>query len=116
MSGQIVNRGGPEDRNSIPLVTTKRNFIRNERPPAWAKERIEASTNIWKSKIPEAIFRSYGEYNCAGLIFASRRTWIELAELELIFRDDGYFQLAGPQEAKIGDLILYFRSGEPSHI
>jgi hypothetical protein len=43
-------------------------------------------------------------YNCFGLVFASRRTWIHEEALDLILRDDGYRRVDVPW---IGDVVIY---------
>ncbi|MBN1591187.1 MAG: hypothetical protein JW888_16865 [Pirellulales bacterium] len=49
-----------------------------------------------------------GGYNCAGHVWASRRTAIlETEHWKTILRDDGYRRLAGTEEPHVGDLILY---------
>jgi hypothetical protein len=45
-------------------------------------------------------------YNCVGLIFASRRTWIDAEHLQKILADDGYRRIA-ISAAVLGDLVLY---------
>lgn len=42
-----------------------------------------------------------------GLIFASRRTWIDPEVLNDILVDDEYIKLADIQEIQIGDIVVY---------
>lgn len=47
-------------------------------------------------------------YNCHGLTFASRRTWIDNPDLiPEILRDDGYKEIA-PKDVAAGDVIVYY--------
>lgn len=52
-----------------------------------------------------------------GLVFASRRTWIDPEYLYQILADDEYRQLAGVVEAQPGDVVVYRDTdGLPSHV
>jgi cell wall-associated NlpC family hydrolase len=52
-----------------------------------------------------------------GLVFASRRTWIDPEHLYQILADDEYQQLGGVAEAQPGDVVVYRGSdGQPSHV
>jgi hypothetical protein len=53
-------------------------------------------------------------YNCHGLTFASRRTWIDEKNFSEILNDDGY-QEVPENETLPGDIILYFNNQEVSH-
>lgn len=56
-----------------------------------------------------------GQYNCHGLVFASRRTRIqESAFVELILREDGY-RCIDEGRAVVGDLVIYQHQGEVTH-
>jgi len=90
------------------------NELRLERP----KVALEASVAIFRASRPNARLRSLtATYNCVGLVVACRRTWVDPEHLVRILRDDGYRQLAGPEQAEIGDLVIY-RDGanEVSHV
>lgn len=55
-------------------------------------------------------------YNCVGMVFASRRAWIEIEHVYKIMEDDGYEKIARNEVAQ-GDVVLYKdHQGEPSHI
>ena len=55
-------------------------------------------------------------YNCVGMIFASRRAWIEIDYIEKIFVEDGYHQIQS-NDVMIGDVVLYRdTSGQPTHV
>src|SRR5579884_3544505 len=48
-----------------------------------------------------------GVYNCAGLVWANRRTAIyESAEYELILREDGYRKIVGEEKVQLGDIVV----------
>ena len=54
-------------------------------------------------------------YNCVGMIFASRRAWIDIDHIYDVLREDGYEQVAIDQVIE-GDVVLYKRGGLPTHI
>jgi len=57
----------------------------------------------WKQRKPAT-----GGYNCAGHVWASRRTAIlEPEAWRLILMDDGYRRLPDSEEPSPGDLVLY---------
>ena len=56
-------------------------------------------------------------YNCHGLVFGSRRTWIEDAsEVDKILREDGYLKVL-ERDIKLGDILIYkdADNGDVSH-
>src|SRR5262249_13330028 len=55
------------------------------------------------------------EYNCLGLVFASRRTWVDEEMLHAILNDDG-FRPIEQANVKPGDLLVYEKDAEFSHI
>lgn len=61
----------------------------------------------YKGIVPYALSATY---NCYGLVFANRRTWVLEHDLDLIFRDDGYRVLKNKFCAKLGDLVVYRES------
>lgn len=51
-----------------------------------------------------------GGYNCFGMLFASRRTFITdegEGDVECILKEDGYRQLSDQNEVVTGDIVLY---------
>ena len=54
-------------------------------------------------------------YNCVGMIFASRRAWIEPDELKLIFCDDKYREITKDQ-LECGDIVIYTKGKERTHV
>ena len=52
-----------------------------------------------------------------GLLFASRRTWIDPESLGMILAEDEYRQLGGLHEAYVGDIVVYRDSeGDVAHV
>jgi hypothetical protein len=63
--------------------------------------------------------RATGGYNCAGHIWASRRTaLLDPEEWRVILREDGYRQLSNGELRAPGDLVLYIeqRTDEILHV
>jgi hypothetical protein len=57
----------------------------------------------WKERKP-----AVGVYNCAGHVWASRRTSILADDVwQIILREDGYRSLSGTELPVAGDLVLY---------
>ena len=54
-------------------------------------------------------------YNCVGMIFASRRAWIETKHLYELFAEDGYNRVS-EREIVPGDLVVYTRNEVPTHV
>lgn len=54
-------------------------------------------------------------YNCVGLIFASRRAWIEIDELKQILSEDNYRQITF-EEICCGDIVIYSKNKRRIHV
>jgi len=68
----------------------------------------------WAAEFPEAQLRSVTAiYNCFGMAFANRRTWILEDALPLIKEEDGYRSVARPS---VGDVVVYRRAAEIEHV
>jgi hypothetical protein len=103
--------------NSLELHTRKHRRIVNEITPAPPSRELELYAalvrkhNGWELRKAPA-----GGYNCAGMVWASRRTGI-FDDLDKqacdILKDDGYRLLAGGEAVKCGDLALYWESVSP---
>ena len=101
----------PPDPNRGLLIldlATKRgnripNVQRRTRPPT----SMTAAKDIVLGNHPTAEIRSLrSEYNCVGMVFAARRTWIEPEHVEMILREDE-FRRVDESELKIGDVVIY---------
>jgi hypothetical protein len=104
----IIGTGGPNDRAFIPLATRRGTLIPNERRRERASELMRAAVQIHGRSHPNARLRSATQlYNCMGLIFAARRTWIDPTYLNMILVEDEYRRLAGPSESQVGDVVVY---------
>lgn len=54
-------------------------------------------------------------YNCVGMLFASRRKWIEIDYIYELFEGDGYRNIPN-HNAIIGDIVVYKRDNEATHV
>ncbi|MEE9465875.1 MAG: hypothetical protein V3W14_09925 [Candidatus Neomarinimicrobiota bacterium] len=110
---------GPTYHRTLALETRKGrpipNFQRLEMNPSQAK----AVIRIIKKACPNAKMRSITQvYNCLGMAFASRRTWIDEDSIGLILEDDDYKLVNKRADVQQGDLITYWDSttGEFKHV
>ena len=72
-----------------------------------------------RQKFPAATHRptqaTYA-YNCHGLTFAARRTFIQSpAEVRRILDDDTYVRITEANDVLPGDIVIYVRDGEIDH-
>lgn len=106
-------------RSQLALHTRCENQIVNE----INRERVRAGdvfqVRDFKSQFRDEIHRPTGpsrKYNCHGLTFASRRTWIQEAqEIYKIISDDEYHKVQPPEEVMPGDIAVYFKDGDVEH-
>lgn len=93
----------------VPVFTAKGTRIPNERPlpkPPVAQREFH---RIMGARHPHAKLRSHGStYNCAGLVLAFRRTWIDdLANVPAYLTEDGYKLLGAGEATWPGDVVAY---------
>ncbi len=115
----VIGAGGPSDRAYLPLATRRGAPIPNERRLERAPASLRAAYDLFRRERPNARLRSAtAVYNCMGMAFASRRTWIDTSQLGMILQDDDYRRLDGPHEAHTGDLVVYRKrpGGAVSHV
>jgi hypothetical protein len=105
---ELRPRGIEDDPLAIRLSTSKNNWIRNtrrlERDPGALRDAKDFMLNKYEGIKLCALSATY---NCYGLVFANRRTWVHEHDLELIFQDDGYRSLKNKYAAQVGDLVIY---------
>lgn len=113
----LLDPGGKSDRLAIGLDTRRGNHIRNERRRELPLEVLIANKEISCSAHPQAEVRSVtATYNCVGMVFASRRTWVDPDQVRKILSDDGYQRVGGIEQAEVGDVVLYIYEGEIAHV
>ncbi len=82
--------------------------------PKSSRKRFELLAKEWQKKV--TIRRGpTGTFNCHGLVFASRRTFVEdSGEVQKILNEDGY-QRVSPERVNEGDIIVYIQDGDYEH-
>ena len=96
----------------IPLATRKGNQIPNEQQLLLSKQELEDARAFVLENRRQVRVRSLSNiYNCMGMVFASRRTWIHPNYLEMILEEDEYRLLSDVEELERGDIAVY-RDGE----
>lgn len=112
----LIGAGGTSDSASIQLATKRGTFIPNERRCERSPDSLKAAVEIWKEKYPNIRARSLtAVYNCVGLVFGSRRTWIDPAHLNLILIEDDYRSIE-EYEVEIGDVVIYRNGSAYTHV
>jgi len=114
----LIGGGSESDRRSIPLSTKKGEFIPNEKRLEKNPSQLKASEQIHKKSYSSIRLRSLtSTYNCVGMVFASRRVWVDTGVISQILKDDEYKRISA-DEVQVGDIVLY-RNWDPtvySHI
>ena len=106
----IVGQGSGSDPRSLDLHTQRRwrvpNELRPEMAPEARRQAVKIITGAYRTAHP---LSSSGRYNCAGLVFGSRRVVIDVEHTEQILRDDGYSMLDAddPGRWDTGDVVVY---------
>ena len=112
--------GQPAIPRRLPLAARDSWPIPNEIGYDLNPVQARAIVQDWRQRRPCARFRSIsGVYNCLGMVFASRRTFIDdMTLLREIFLHDGYRLVDPPPEAITGDVVVYKNpaSKEPTHV
>lgn len=109
------------DIGELQLETRKGRKIPNELLPEQNPAALRAARDLAENQwFPGALrFRSISAtYNCVGMVVATRRVWVQPADLMQILIDDGFQKLAGPEYAEAGDVVIYRddRDNEPTHV
>jgi len=114
----LIGMASPSDPAYLPLATRQGRVIPNRREPEALVAWLRAARAIDRQTNPAALLRSTtAQYNCLGLVFASRRTWIGVEQLAMILTEDGYRRLGRFEEAWPGDVVVYRRpGGEATHV
>lgn len=107
MTIPLVGRMSDQDDGALMLETRTRRPIPNEyRNQDVLPARLAEIERLLINAHPGAqLLFSTGLYNCGGLIFGSRRVWIEPDQFRKILADDGYRPVTAPP--KPGDVVLY---------
>ena len=92
----------------LPLATKRGNQIPNERRIQKHPLRMTAAQQIMTGAHPNIRPRSLSsEYNCVGMVFAARRTWVDPDQVEFVLDEDGYQKVDQPHDLMKGDIVVY---------
>ncbi len=111
----IIGEGEEQDIASIKLATKKGRWIRNARRMEKSPAQMSAAEKHFRAVFSGLKTRSLSNtYNCYGMVFACRRTWIDDGEIEKILVDDEYRLVSNRSDVCCGDMIAYRKGqGEP---
>lgn len=117
MPTPIIGAGSEHDRASIPLVTRRGRRIENQQVLQVSPTQMSARTREHLTAHPNISLRSAESiYNCVGMVFASRRTAIDVSLVRCILHGDDYRRIR-KCETQFGDVVLYLdRSKDVSHL
>ena len=113
----IIGEAEADDPNRLPLTTKRKSPIPNTRrrpqPPALmaAAVRLHIEGREGTRKLRSAS----SEYNCVGMLFSSRRAWIDTEHLRFILEEDDYKRIE-PAAVQRGDVILYADGTGTTHV
>lgn len=106
------------NKAKLALETRRTSTIENNLDREGLVAGIEFQIQDHKKKYQNSIHREVGPssvYNCHGLTFASRRTWVDKAtEIAKILEEDDYTQIPF-EKVLAGDVVVYFEEGEAIH-
>lgn len=108
----LIGRMTGQDDGALALETRQRRTVPNEfRMREAPPEKLAAGDRFCQEAHPHArLVCSSALYNCGGLVFGSRRVWIEPDQFRRILTDDGYRPVT--DSPRPGDLVLYGKSLE----
>jgi len=105
-------------RSELNLHTRCENQVENEIDRGPARAGDEELCKDYVKDYPRASHRPTRpsrKYNCHGLTFSSRRTWIwKPTEIAKILKDDEYEQI-DLKDVLPGDVVVYSTSGDAEH-
>ena len=110
----ILGQGGKSDPRALALDSRRRNHIRNETRLEISPEMRRIQADHLSHIFPEAkLLSSSALYNCFGLVFGSRRTWIDHEAIQEVLEDDDFGPCPlSPSEWEPGDVVLYRAEGK----
>jgi hypothetical protein len=102
----IIGEGGLSDKATIALSTSKNRRIPNQRMPERSPQSMYAAKQL-HAKGSRQLRSLCSTYNCVGMVFANRRTFIEPEEIPMILQDDEYAEVVRTDDLMPGDVVLY---------
>ncbi len=108
---------GQEFHRQLSLDTRRGNPIPNAQRLEMNPSRARAVIRMIKKLCPNAKQRSITQvYNCLGMVFAARRTCIEVDNINMILKDDDYKPVGQLKDVQPGDIVIYWGAGECKHV
>ena len=105
-------------RVKLALETRRKSAIDNLLNRERAVAGLHLAVEALKKKYPHADHRQVGPchtFNCHGLTFGSRRTWIDNpSEILKIIKEDDY-EVVQFRDISVGDIAVYFVNGDVEH-
>ena len=101
----IIGEGGPNDNTSIAVATSKNRRIPNRQIQERAPQSRFAARQL-HAKGSRKVRSLRSGYNCVGMVFANRRTFIEPEHIPMILEDDKYSEV-DPPSVMPGDVVVY---------
>lgn len=113
----LPGQENPNQSDEYPVYTRKGWRIPQEKPDTLHPRLMQIHAQELEEWRRGLTVRSESThpYNCVGMIFASRRAWIEIDYINRILREDDFRQITLGQVME-GDIVLYKRYGIPSHV
>lgn len=113
----IIGEGGSSDKASIALSTSKNRRIPNQRMPERSPQSMYAAKQL-HAKGSRQLRSLRSTYNCVGMVFANRRTFIEPEQIPIILQDDEYTEVVKEDDLMPGDVVLYEdpQTGDIQHV
>jgi hypothetical protein len=96
----------PKEDDGLELDTKRGNHINNYQPMEEPSPRLRAFVDM-HAGIGRGLRSITATYNCVGMVFAARRTWIDSEYIRFILHEDGYRRLANESEVSAGDVVVY---------
>jgi hypothetical protein len=113
----LIGEGGPDDKNALRLDTRQRHHIRNVKKLDRHPDALAAGVKIIEGAFNGAkCVSATAVYNCAGLVFGSRRTWIDVEISEWILREDDFVRLPNSADWDVGDVVVYRNGDAITHV
>ena len=105
-------------RSELDLQTRCENQVENEIDRRPTRPGDDLLSEDYKRDYPDADHRPTAptrKYNCHGLTFASRRTWIwKASEIAKVLADDEYKPI-DVHNVLPGDIVVYDQNGDAEH-
>jgi hypothetical protein len=106
--GVPLGEYGQDDPNSIPLGTRESRHIPNQKRNEWAPDDLKEAVSACMADFPMIQVRSVtAVYNCVGMVFASRRTWVDTDFVRQLLTEDGYALVQNRHTSMVGDVVIY---------